>query len=361
MRALQYTAFTGPLELVDVAEPVPGPRDAVVAVEATGLCRSDVSAWSGHDDDVLALGVSPEHPHVAGHELVGRVVAVGAEVDGAWVGRRATTPFVCACGRCPECLVGDGQVCREQSQPGFTHHGSWADRVLVHDAGVNLVEVPDGVDAGAAALLGCRFATAHRALVQVARLRAGEPVLVLGCGGVGLSAVMVAVALGADVVVADVDPAALDRARELGAADAVLTRGLAPQEVADAVRSLRPDLAGGVAVSLDAAGRAETLAAGVLSLARRGRHVQVGLLAADPVSPPVPVGRVTTHELSLLGSHGLDARSYPALLELVTSGALRPQDLVARWVPLADAAAVEALVRAMAAGTAPVGVTMLRP
>lgn len=352
MRALQYTAFHGPLELVDLPDLEPGPGAAVIAVEATGLCRSDVHAWAGHDGDVT---VSADRPHVAGHELVGRVVAVGTGVDPSWVGRRTTTPFVCACGRCAECRSGDGQVCSAQTQPGFTHHGSWAEQVLVHDAATNLVEVPHDVDAGAAALLGCRFATAHRALAQLARVRAGEVVLVLGCGGVGLSAVMIAAALGADVVAADVDPAALERATALGAAAAVATRGLAPAQVAEAVRGVRPT---GAAVSLDAAGRPETMTAGLLSLARRGRHVQVGLLAADPV---VPVPRMVSHELSLLGSHGMDARAYPELLGLVTSGRLDPAALVERWLPLSDAAGVEALVRAMDAGTAPAGVTMLRP
>ncbi len=240
----------------------------------------------GHDGDVT---VSADRPHVAGHELVGRVVAVGTGVDPSWVGRRTTTPFVCACGRCAECRSGDGQVCSAQTQPGFTHHGSWAEQVLVHDAATNLVEVPDDVDAGAAALMGCRFATAHRALAQLARVRAGEVVLVLGCGGVGLSAVMIAAALGADVVAADVDPAALERATaRWGRRAAVATRGLAPAEVAEAVRGVRP---AGAAVSLDAAGRPETMTAGLLSLARRGRHVQVGLLAADPVVPVAADGQ----------------------------------------------------------------------
>lgn len=360
MRALQYAEAGGPLTLVDLPDVSPPPHGAVLAVEATGLCRSDVHAWAGHDPDVVVgahagPGGAPL-THVPGHELVGRVVAVGADVDPSWVGRRATTPFVHACGSCPECLAGDGQVCRDQSQPGFTAQGSWAEQVAVQHAAVNLVAVPDDVDGGAAALLGCRFATAYRGLVQRAQVRAGERVLVVGCGGVGLSAVMVAAATGAEVVAADVDERALARAVELGATATVRTAGLSPAEVAEAVTAAGGGA--GAAVSVDAVGRPGALDACLLSLARRGRHVQIGLVAAEPV---VEVSRVITHELAVLGSHGMDARSYPALMELVTSGRLRPQELVARWLPLDDAAGVEQLVRAMDAGTAPVGVTMIRP
>ncbi|PWJ54596.1 alcohol dehydrogenase [Quadrisphaera granulorum] len=358
MRALQYTEPGGSLTLVDLPDAEPPAQGAVLAVEATGLCRSDVHAWAGHDSDIVVgphagPGGTPA-THVPGHELVGRVVAVGEGVDPAWVGRRATTPFVHACGSCAECLAGDGQVCRDQTQPGFTTQGSWAEQVVVRHATVNLVEVSEDVDGGAAALLGCRFATAYRGLVQRAQLRAGERVLVVGCGGVGLSAVMVAAALGAEVVAADVDARAVARAVELGAASTVTTAGLTPREVADAVLAT----GGSVAVSVDAVGRPGALDAGLLSLGRRGRHVQIGLVAAEPV---VEVSRVVSHELALFGSHGMDARSYPELLELVTSGRLRPQDLVARWLPLDDAAGIEELVRAMDAGTAPVGVTMIRP
>ncbi|WP_218974776.1 zinc-binding dehydrogenase [Streptomyces sp. NP160] len=360
MRALQYAEPGGPLTLVDLPDPEPPVHGAVLAVEATGLCRSDVHAWAGHDPDVVVgAHAGPgggAATHVPGHELAGRVVAVGAGVDASWLGRRATTPFVHACGSCPECAAGDGQVCRDQTQPGFTTQGSWADQVVVRHADVNLVEVPDDVDGGAAALLGCRFATAYRGLVQRAQLRPGERVLVVGCGGVGLSAVVVAAALGAEVVAADVDERALARAVELGASATVRTAGLSPAEVADAVRAAGGGA--GPAVSVDAVGRPGALDACLLSLARRGRHVQIGLVASEPV---VEVSRVVSHELALLGSHGMDARSYPELMALVTSGRLRPQDLVARWLPLEDAAGIEALVRAMDGGTAPVGVTMIRP
>ncbi|MHA7241009.1 alcohol dehydrogenase catalytic domain-containing protein [Arthrobacter sp. TMS1-12-1] len=343
MRAVCFDEFSARPVLRDVPEPVPSRRGVVVRVEATGLCRSDVHGWLGHDDGISL-------PHVPGHELVGTITAVGDDVLRFSVGERVTTPFVCACGRCPECLSGNGQVCRNQTQPGFTHWGSFADLVALHDADTNLVAVPDALDAGAAALLGCRFATSYRGLVHQARLAAGESLLVVGCGGVGLSAVMIGAALGARVIGVDVDANALARAARFGAAAVVDSAGLSRSAVLDAVRRAAPD---GVHVSVDALGREETAAVGILSLRPRGRHVQIGLFPADPV---IPMGAVIGRELAVLGSHGMPAHDYPGLLDLVAEGRLRPQDLIERRIALGEVP--DALV-AMAGDASAGGVTVV--
>ncbi len=315
----------------------------MVRVEATGLCRSDVHGWLGHDDGITL-------PHVPGHELVGTITAADREVRRFSVGDRVTTPFVCACGHCPECISGNGQVCRNQTQPGFTHWGSFADYVALHDADTNLIAVPASLDAGAAALLGCRFATSYRGLVHQARLRSGESLVVVGCGGVGLSAVMIGVALGADVVAVDVDDAALARAARFGAGRTLNSAGLAPAAVVAALADTRDE---GFDVSVDALGRQETAAVGILSLRPRGRHVQIGLFPADPV---LPMGAVIGRELSLLGSHGMPAQDYPGLLELVSEDRLRPQDLIERTISLAE---VPEALRAMAGDRSTGGVTVV--
>ncbi|MHA7280895.1 zinc-dependent alcohol dehydrogenase family protein [Arthrobacter sp. MDT2-2] len=343
MRAVCFDGFSARPVLRDVPEPVPSPRGVVVRVEATGLCRSDVHGWLGHDDGITL-------PHVPGHELVGTITAVGDDVRLFAVGDRVTTPFVCACGRCPECLSGNGQVCRNQTQPGFTHWGSFADLVALHDADTNLIAVPGSLDSGAAALLGCRFATSYRGLVHQARLEAGETLVVIGCGGVGLSAVMIGAALGAEVVAVDIDAAALERARRFGAAGTVDSSGLSRDAVLEAVRATAPS---GFDVSVDALGREETAAVGILSLRPRGRHVQIGLFPSDPV---LPMGAVIGKELSILGSHGMPARDYPGLLDLVAADRLRPQDLIERTISLADVP--DALV-AMAGDRSAGGVTVI--
>jgi alcohol dehydrogenase len=214
------------------------------------------------------------------------VAEVGARVTRWKVGDRVTAPFVCGCGRCEWCAAGQAQVCPDQTQPGFTGPGSFAERVAVRAADLNLVRLPDALDFVTAASLGCRFATAFRAVTAHGRLRRGDWIAVHGCGGVGLSAVMIATALGAHVVAVDVSDAALQRAGDLGA-EAVVQAGR-HDDVAEVVRALT---GGGAHVSLDALGSPATAAASVESLRRRGRHVQVGLLLGPAATPPLPMDR----------------------------------------------------------------------
>jgi alcohol dehydrogenase len=293
---------------------------------ATGMCRSDWHAWAGHDEIVF--------PHVPGHELAGVVAEVGAEV-GRWrVGDRVTVPFVCGCGRCEWCRAGEAQVCPEQQQPGFTHWGSFAEYVALHAADTNLVAIPDQIDFATAASLGCRFATAYRALVARARVIEGEWVTVVGAGGVGLSAVMIAQALGGRVVAVDRNPEALAAASALGAEHTLRADGTdIPSAVADLTN-------GGSHVAMDAVGSEQTCADAILSLRRRGRHVQVGLLPLLDGHPRVPMARVIGWELDLLGSHGMAAADYPRMMALIEQGSLQPQRLIERTIGLDAAAAM---------------------
>jgi D-arabinose 1-dehydrogenase-like Zn-dependent alcohol dehydrogenase len=291
VRAVVYAGFGQEPTIEAVADPVPGAHGAVVRVEATGLCRSDWHGWMGHDPDIRRF------PHVPGHEFAGVVEAVGGQVARWAVGDRVTVPFVCACGTCRQCAAGDHQICDRQTQPGFTHWGSFAELAAVDRADVNLVALPDGMQSDAAAALGCRFATAYRAVVHVGRVRGGEWVAVHGCGGVGLSAVMIAAAVGGRVIALDVSEPALRCAREAGAELAV-PAGTDVRELTD----------GGAHVSLDAIGNEAACAGSIAGLRKRGRHVQVGLL---PQPPRVPMDVVVARELELLGSHGMAAHAYP--------------------------------------------------
>lgn len=343
MRALVMDRPRGPLEVRDLPEPEPPEGGVVVEVRATGLCRSDWHAWAGHDDAIPL-------PLVPGHELAGVVAEVGAGVEDWRVGDRVTVPFVEGCGRCEWCASGNAQVCPDQQQPGFTHAGSFAERVALHAADTNLVRIPDKVGFEAAASLGCRFATAYRGLVARARTQPGEWVVVVGAGGVGLSTVMIAAALGARPIAVDRSPGALELATELGAEHAIEPDG-------DTVGRLLELTGGGAHVAVDAVGSEVTCAAGIHALRRRGRHVQIGLLPPVPDHPRVPMDRVIGWELDLLGSHGMAAVDYPELLALVESGALGPQRLVERVVTLEDTVD---LLPAMEYA-APAGITIIDP
>lgn len=340
MRAVVFTEFGGTLGVTDMDAPEPTPHGAVIEVRATGVCRSDWHGWQGHDPDIHV-------PHVPGHEFAGVVAAVGDQVTRWRRGDRVTVPFVCACGTCEACIAGEHQVCENQTQPGFTHHGSFAELVRIDHADVNLVRLPDDLDFIAAAALGCRFATAFRAVSAHGQVSPGQWVAVHGCGGVGLSAVMIASALGARVVAVDVSDAALALAQEMGAVATVNAN-----DVSDIGAHVVALTDGGAHVSIDAFGSEATCAASIESLRRRGRHVQVGLLPEALGRPRLPMARVVWLELSIHGSHGMAAHEYGPMLQMVADGTLRPDLLVTDVIGLDDApAALAAMSGAAAPGT----------
>lgn len=348
MRAVVMDRIGGPLEVREVPDPAPPDGGVVVQVRATGLCRSDWHAWAGHVEVSL--------PHVPGHELAGVVIAVGDGVSQWTVGDRVTVPFAQGCGQCEWCRSGNAQVCPRQQQPGFSHWGSFAERVALYAADANLVALPPSVSYEAAASLGCRFATAYRALTGRAALAAGEWITIVGAGGVGLSAVMIAKALGAHVVAVDRHVGALDLAKALGA-DHVVESG-SPETHGDVPARVHELTGGGSHVAVDAVGSEETCADAIASLRRRGRHVQVGLLPPiDGRSPRVPMGRVIGWELDLLGSHGMAAADYPGMLALIERDELRPHELIERVVGLQDAAALLPFVDS----ASPAGLTIIDP
>jgi D-arabinose 1-dehydrogenase-like Zn-dependent alcohol dehydrogenase len=329
VRAVVYSGYGATPVLTEVPEPACPADGVVITVGATGVCRSDWHAWKGHDPVVL--------PHIGGHEFAGLVAAAGSEVTRWRPGDRVTVPFACGCGRCAFCLAGDAQVCPDQTQPGFTGPGSFAELVVVHAADANLVALPGDVSFVTAACLGCRFATAFRAVTAHGRVDPGDWLAVHGCGGVGLSAVMIGAALGARVVAVDVSAAALERARELDA-EAVVEAGTAGVTAGAGVAGAVAEITGGGAhVSVDALGSPALAADSVRCLRRRGRHVQVGLLPGGPVA--LPMDLVIARELELYGSHGMAARDYPAMMAMVAGGTLRPSLLVGSTITLEEVGA----------------------
>lgn len=314
MRAAHYREFKGPISIVTLPDPTPSPDGVVIEVRASGLCRSDYHGWCGEDPDIVL-------PHVPGHELAGVIAEVGDAVSGWSVGDRVTLPFCCGCGSCETCLRGQTQICDRHFQPGFTAFGSFAQYVAIPYAEVNLVRLPDEVDFAVGSILGCRFSTAYRAIVDRGRVQSGQWVAIHGCGGVGLSAIQVAVSRGARVVAVDVDAGALVLAKSLGA-EVLIDAG----SISDVPEAIRGATGGGAHVSVDALGAQVCAVNSLLSLRKQGIHVQVGLLVQSPT--PLPMDVVIARELEISGSHGLGAARYPEVLELVRKGDLQPHRLL---------------------------------
>lgn len=321
MRAALYEAFRGPIVVTDVAEPTPVPGEVVVEVLAVGLCRSDYHGWHGTDPDIVC-------PHVGGHEFVGRVVAVGSGVTRIRLGDRIVAPFVCGCGSCEPCLLGQHQVCRNQQQSGFTRWGAFAQYTAVPFADTNAVVVPDGITDEVAALVGCRVSTAYRAVVERGRLAAGDVLCVHGCGGVGLAAVAFGRAIGARVVAVDIAAEALALATALGADVAFDATGV--DDVGDAL----VELTGGALVSVDCLGHSTTANNSIRSLRPLGRHVQVGLFPS--ATADIAISRVVRDELEVLGVHGLSASRFPQVFQLMERGGFDPALMITQRLSLAD-------------------------
>ncbi|MEP1695985.1 MAG: zinc-binding dehydrogenase, partial [Paracoccaceae bacterium] len=202
--------------------------------------------------------------------------------------------------------------------------------VPIHQADLNLVALPQNMGFATAASLGCRFATSFRAVIDQGKVSAGQWVTVHGCGGVGLSAVMIASAAGANVIGVDLDPAKMALAKELGAVATIDGKG-------DVVQAIEEITKGGAHVSLDALGHPVTMTNSILGLRPRGKHIQVGLMLGDHAAPAVPMPKIVGQEIEILGSHGMQTHRYGAMLDMVESGKLDPAQLVGNKIGI-DAA-----------------------
>lgn len=324
MKAAIYENFQQPLSIQQVADAQPTKSGVVLEVKACGICRSDWHGWMGNDADIKL-------PHVPGHELAGVVVEIGSDVKNWKIGNRVTVPFVGGCGSCGQCASGNQQVCDFQFQPGFTHWGGFAELVAIEYADINLVKLPDEIDFVTASSLGCRFITSFRAIVEQAKVKDGEWVAVHGCGGVGLSAIMIANAFGANVVAIDIDDKKLEFAKSIGAVATVNSK-----TVANTIKAVKEITNGGANVSLDALGNPETCFNSIANLSKRGRHIQVGIMVAEHRNPQIPMDLVISNELEIYGSHGMQAHKYPEMLEMMRHGKLQPQKLIGKTISLEE-------------------------
>jgi D-arabinose 1-dehydrogenase-like Zn-dependent alcohol dehydrogenase len=347
MKAAVMEEIRKPLAVREMPDPKIFPGGAVVRVEANGICRSDWHAWVG---DWSWFGLKLNFPHVLGHEFCGVVEEVGEGVARIRRGQRVLVPFSQGEGHCDYCRAGQPHLCDMRVTPGIAYWGGFGRLVGVPFADVNLVPLPDSIGFTEAASMGCRYMTSFHALVDRAQVRAGEWVAVHGCGGIGLSAVQIATALGANVIGVDIADDKLALAKSLGAVATVNAR------TDNAVKAIADLTGGGAHVSVDALGVAATCQASVMSLRKQGRHLQIGLTSsAEKGMVPIPIDLLVLKEASLIGSYGMPAPRFDAMLQMVQAGKLAPGKLVSRTVPLEEAGSVLASMDSFAT----VGVTVI--
>jgi D-arabinose 1-dehydrogenase-like Zn-dependent alcohol dehydrogenase len=332
MKAAVIEQFGKPLKVHnDWSDPECGPRDAIIKVEACGICRSDHTLWNG---GYPWMELVPVLPAVLGHEYCGVVEEVGSEVAGFKRGDRVVSPFGHACGDCEFCNAGHQNVCANIQIPSMHYTGGYAGLTKVANADVNLVKVPDAISFPEAAGMGCRFVTSYHGVVDQAAVQRGEWVAVFACGGVGLAAVNIAAALGANVIAVSRNEKKLELAKQLGASH-IVTAG------PDAANEIVEFTGGGAHVSVDALGAAETSIPAIMSLRPRGRHLRLGgSNSKDQGQISIPVDVILFRELSFVGSFGMQAARFPEMLEMVESKRLSPGLLVGKTVTLEDASDV---------------------
>jgi len=332
MRAAVFEGVRKPLVVRDMPDPSPGPDGAVIRVEANGICRTDWHLWTG---DWSWVGIQIPVPHVFGHEFCGVVEEVGANTKNWKAGDRVLVPFSQGEGTCEWCRSGHQNVCDTPLVPGVAYWGGFSRKVAVPFADVNLVRLPEAVPFVDAASMGCRYMTAFHAIVDQAEVKPGEWLAVHGCGGVGLSAVQIGAAMGANVIAVDVSDEKLAAAKGEGAMHTVNASKDEP------IASITALTGGGAHVSIDALGVQATCVNSVMCVRKRGRHVQVGLTSgAEKGQVALPIDIIVLKEVRIIGSLGMQAPNFGRMLQMVESKKLNPGKLVHKKIRLEDASAV---------------------
>jgi 6-hydroxycyclohex-1-ene-1-carbonyl-CoA dehydrogenase len=305
------------LTLEQVPVPEAGPGEIVVKVAACGVCHTDLH----YTDHGVATAKKP--PIILGHEASGVVHEVGGDVTAWKPGDRVLLPAVLTCGYCELCRMGRENICLNMKMFGNHVDGAFAE--FVRAPAKDAIAVPPELPLEEACVIADAASTPYHAVTHRGKVRPGERVVVFGCGGVGVNAVQFAAAAGASVVAVDLDPAKLETARQLGAAEIVH----AGEE--DVVRRVKALTSGGADAAFECIGNPATVRQAADSIRRGGRVVVVGF-CGQPVE--LNVGRVMFFEQEIIGSLGCRPVDYPRVLRMAAAGRIRISQLVSGRYPL---------------------------
>lgn len=318
MRAAVFHGPDQPLEVTEVATPAPEPGDALVKVAGCGMCHTDLH----YLDHGVKTFKTP--PVILGHEAAGTVEALGAGADGVAVGDPVLIPAVLSCGHCDYCRKGRENICDHMVMLGNNIDGAYAEYVVVPVD--QLVPAPAGVPLEQAAVIADAVSTPYHAVKNRGKVRAGDTVAVVGCGGVGLNVVQCATVAGARVIAIDVNPARLETARVLGAVETVN-----PKEVERLDKHVRQLTGGGVDIAFEAIGNPSTIQSAYGLLRRGGRLCVIGYSQENVT---LSAAKLMYFELEVVGSLGCGAGQYREIIGLVEAGRIKLDPIVSGTLPL---------------------------
>lgn len=321
MRAMAVVDYDAPLELMDLPQPEVKPGHVLIRVLACGVCYSDYKTSKGK----MVYSPTLKLPHVPGHEICGEIVEVGPDTD--WqVGDRVVVYHYWPCNHCAYCQRGLENLCINLvGWVGFTHPGGFEEYLVA--PGEKLLKVPDGIPAEMATSATCASGTAYRAVVTQGQVKAGETVVVLGVGGVGLQAVQVAQASGAHTIAVDIDPRKLEAVQRLNPAGVAQAGDEAEAMVKDLTAGL------GVDVVIDTVGHHGTLEQVSQLVRRAGRVVAVGYQTGQLTS--ILSTQLVLHEVQVIGSRYALQHEMQRVLGLFAAG--KVQAMIDDVLPLEQA------------------------
>ncbi|MDE1819770.1 MAG: zinc-binding dehydrogenase [Euryarchaeota archaeon] len=318
MRAAVFSGSGEPLALTNVPDPSPGPGEVLVKVAGCGLCHTDLH--------YLDHGVATAHPPplILGHEISGTVVGHGAGVEGPKAGSRVLLPAVLPCGACSLCRTGRGNICPKMRMFGNHIDGGFAELVVApaHE----VIPLPADVPLVRGSIIADAISTPYHAVVNRAAVRAGEWVVVVGCGGVGINAVQIASATGAQVIAVDLARQKLDIASKVGAAET-----LDASRVPDLGKAVRAITGEGADVAFEAVGTPRTVGSAISTLRRGGRLCLIGYSAENA---PMPLNKIMFLEYTIMGSLGCRPVDYPKVIDLVRRGKVQLDPVISSEIPL---------------------------
>ena len=240
-------------------------------------------------------------------------------------------PFSGSDGTCPHCLKGDTHLCDSFLIPGYAYSGGYAEYVAVPQGDRNVVHIPESISFRDAAALGCRFMTAYHGVVDQVKVLPGETVVVYGCGGIGLSAINIATAMGAAVIAVDINDGNLEIARNMGAVYTINSRN------DDPVLAVQEITKGGADVSIDALGITQTCVNAINSLKKSGRHLQIGVTTKEEAGYiSVPINDMVMKEITFYTALGMPPHRFGSMLSLIERGRVQPGKMVNREISLSE-------------------------